>query len=113
MPNRLGFGVLQRFAELQAVRDLRAGGMKRLERRFRFSGSRANAQREARTMNPPVIRVQVGIEYLQGGAWFEHQSADGAVVGQPAANGAKIGAGKLPLHFTLVLVVRLYWYRGG
>ena len=64
LSNRLALGVLQRFAQLPAVGDLRAGGMKRLERRFRFPGLRADAQRKACTMDTPVIRVQVRIEDL-------------------------------------------------
>src|SRR5260370_21537423 len=62
LPKRLARGTLQRFAQLPAVCDLGAGGMKRLERRFRLPGLRADAQREACTMDSPVIRVQVRIE---------------------------------------------------
>src|SRR6266404_6233295 len=103
LPKRLARGTLQRFAQLPAVCDLGAGGMKRLERRFRLPGLRADAQREARAMDSPVIRVQVGIEDLLSGARLEDEPADRAVVGQPAANGAKIGGGELPFHFSAIL----------
>ena len=95
------------FAQLTPVGDRSAGGMQRLERRFRFSGLRADAQREARTMDSPVIRVQVRIENLQRGARFEEQSIDPAVVGQPAANGSEVGGCQLPFHFPSVLLAGL------
>src|ERR1700675_4597070 len=104
MPNRLALRVFHRFAHLQAVREPRAGGMKRLERRFRFSGPRADAQREARAMNPPVIRVKVRTEELKSGTRFETQPADGAVLRQPAADRAKIGARHLPFHFPSIFL---------
>src|ERR1022692_1775687 len=73
-PNRLSnpiaLGVLQRFAKFPPVCDLRAGGIKRLERCLQFSGPRADAQRESRTVDSPVVRVQVRIEDLQSGARF-------------------------------------------
>ena len=62
--NRLAFGTLERFAQLPAVCHLRARGTQRLERRFGLSRLRADAKREARTMDSPVIRVQIGIEDL-------------------------------------------------
>jgi hypothetical protein len=77
--------------------------MQRLESRFRFAGLRADAQREARTMYSPVIRVQVRIENLQSGTRLKEQSIDPAVVGQPAANGSEIGGCQLPFHFPSVL----------
>src|SRR5882762_4095832 len=95
--------VLQSFAQVPAVRYLGTGGMKGLESRLRLSGLRTNAQREARTMDSPVIRVQVGIEDLRSGARLEDEPADGAVVGQPAANGAEIGGRELPFHFSSIL----------
>src|ERR1700722_7229516 len=103
LSNRLAQGVVERLAHLTPVGDRSAGGMQRLEGRFRFSGLRADAQGEARTMDSPVIRVPVRIENLQGGARFEEQSIDPAVVGQPAANGSKVGGCQLPFHFPSVL----------
>jgi hypothetical protein len=107
LSNRLAIGVLNGLAQLPAVRDLGTGGMKRLERRFRFPGLRTDAQCEARAMDSPVIRVQVRIEDLQSGARFEDEAVDRAVVGQPAANGAKIRGRQLPLHFAPVLLTGL------
>src|SRR5258707_7094106 len=103
LSKRLAGRVFQGFAQLPAVCDLGARGMKRFERRFRLPGLRADAQREARTMDSPVIRVQVGIEDLLSGARLENEPADRAVVGQPAANGAKIRGRELPFHFSSIL----------
>src|ERR1019366_3344926 len=108
LSNRLALGVLQRFAQLPAICDPRAGGMKRLERRFRSPRLRADAQREARTMDSPVVRVQVRIEDLQSGARFEDEPVDRDVVGQPAANRAEIGARQLPFHFASITMTVLF-----
>jgi hypothetical protein len=54
-------------------------------------------------VDSPVIRVQVRIEDLQSGARLEDEPVDGAVVGQPAANGTEIGARKLPFYFASIL----------
>src|ERR1700733_6042989 len=98
MANRLAFGTLQCFAQLAAVRDLHSRGSERLECRFGLSRLRADAKREARTMDPPIIRVQIRIEDLQGGAWIEDEPFDRAVLGQPAPDRAQVGACKLPFH---------------
>jgi len=99
LPNRLALGVLDRFGQFPAVGNLRAGGMKRFECGFRFPGFRADAQREARPMDSPVIRVEIGIDDLKSGARLEDEPADRAMIGQPAAYGAKIGGRELPFYF--------------
>src|ERR1039458_1975428 len=112
MSNRLAIGGLQRFFQLPAVCDPRAAGVKRLERRFRLPGLRAEAQREARTMESPVVRVQVRIEDLKSGARFEDEPVDRDVVGQPAANGAEIGARQLPFDFASIPLTGLFVFCG-
>ena len=113
LPDRLAFRVLQLLGQFAAIRHLRAGGMKRLESRFRFSGLRPDAQRVARAMDPPVIRVEIGIEDLQRRAGFDDETVDRAMVGQPAAHGAEIGARELPFDLALVLMTGFLLCCGG
>jgi hypothetical protein len=63
-------------------------------------------------MDSPVLRVEVRIEDLQSGAWFEDEPVDRAVVGQPAANEAEISARELPFHFASILLTGLFPYCG-
>src|ERR1700744_6303594 len=85
--------------------------MQRLERGFGCSAVGADTKRETRAMDPPVVRVQVGVENLQRGLGLKGEPVDRSVVVQPAANGLQIGAAQLPFHFAPVFGERRVYGR--